>query len=247
MTKKRTKKTPTKTPKKGGKTMLGTPTKDGVPEGASFINHTTFTNDLVKKASAMTVSSVLRVCYLIFGVAMGLVVFALRFLLLVDNLVTILIVVLGLMMVWQGYRLPIENARRIIAQLGKPDNEKRTRTMFATNSAFGIVLHDDTTFTFTWDKFNGWDATPKCITLSLAGQAVLIALDANGFAEGTAQDFLELLRKKIVPKENNAFVAWTKRVCYTLDNWKDIRAQAIQEEAEKKAKERAAKKAKKGK
>lgn len=229
------------TSEKTSKAKIGAPTKNGVPEGASFINHTTFTNALIKRASAMTVSTVLRVCYILFGVAMGLVVFVLRYLLLVDNLVTILVVCLGLMLVWQGYRLPIENARRIIAQLGDADDELRKRTMFATNKMFGIVLHDDSTFTFTWDKFNGWSANDDCITLSLRGQAVLIALDANGFVKGDKEGFLELLEKKIVPKKDNAFVAWTKRVCFKLDNWKDVKAKALKEEAEKKEAKQAAK------
>lgn len=168
-------------------------------------------------------------------------------LLLIDNLVTILVVAFGLMMVWQGYRLPIENARRIIAQLGDADDARdlRKRTMFATNKMFGIVLHDDSTFTFTWDKFNGWNANDECITLSLRGQAVLIALDANGFVKGDKQGFLELLEKKIVPKKDNAFVAWTKRVCFKLDNWKDVKAKALKEEAKKKEAKQAAKEAKK--
>lgn len=232
---------------KTSKAKIGAPTKNGVPEGASFINHTTFTNALIKRASAMTVSTVLRVCYILFGVTVGLVAFVLRSLLLIDNLVTILVVAFGLMMVWQGYRLPIENARRIIAQLGDADDapDLRKRTMFATNKMFGIVLHDDSTFTFTWDKFNGWDTNDECITLSLRGQAVLIALDANGFVKGDKQGFLELLEKKIVPKQDNAFVAWTKRVCFKLDNWKDVKAKALKEEAKKKEAKQAAKEAKK--
>lgn len=221
------------------------PTKKGVPQDARFINKTTFTNTFIKKASAMTVSSVLRMCYMMFGVAMGLVVVVLRSLVLVDNIVTLLVLLMGLLMVWQGYRLPMENARRIISQLGPPDDERRVRTMFATNQVFGIVLDENSTYTFDWRSFDAWAAAPDCITLSLTKQALLIALDPERFEKGDAKDFLAFIQEKIISKPDSAFVRWTRKACYKLDNWKYVKAKALQEEAEKKAAKKEAKRAKK--
>lgn len=219
--------------------------KKGVPQDARFINKTCFTNTLIKKASAMTVSPVLRMSYILAGIAMGIIVVVLRYLQVTDNTVTIMVLLVGLLIVWQGYHLPMENARRIISQLGAPDDDRRTRTMFATKQHFGIVLSDNTTYTFKWDDFDAWAAAPDCITLSLARRALLIALDPECFTKGNASAFLEFVKEHIVSRKEGSFAAWARRSCYQLDNWKFVKAKALQEEAEKKAAKKAARKASK--
>ena len=218
----------------------------GVPSDALFVNRTELTNAIVKKGCSITVSSVLRVLYFAIGILMGIAAVVGRVFFGVDTLITVLVLLLGLMTVWQGSRLPMESARSMISQLMKAEKqnpEARIRVTFATEQAFGVVMPDGTARTFPWGDFSRAVATMDVMCLTTAQQSVLFILDNKGFLRGTPGDFAVFLAEHIAPEDRNGFQKWCDKTCRTLDNWSSIQQQKKAEQDEAKAAKKAAKEA----
>lgn len=217
----------------------------GVPADALFVNRTELTNDLIKQGCALTVSSVLRVLYFGFGILMGIAAIVARVFFDASTLVTVLVLLLGLMTVWQGSRLPMESARAMISQLMKAGDQARDRVTFATQEQFGVVLPSGKVQAFPWSSFSRALATHEMTCLTVEKPSVLFVLDNDGFLRGTPGEFAVFLADHVRSAPRTGFVAWCDRVCSTLDNWKLVQARQREKDAAKKAAKEAKKAARK--
>lgn len=220
----------------------------GVPANALYANRTELTNDIVKKGCGITVSSVLRILYFGIGILMGIAAIVCRVFFHVDTLITVLVLLLGLMTVWQGSRLPMESARSMISQLMKAEKqnpEARTRVTFATETEFGVVLPDGKVRTYPWKDFSRAIGTMDVTCLTTTQQSVLFILDNKGFLRGTPGEFAVFLKEHVKEPARSGFQTWCEKVCHTLDNWGTVQAKIKEEDAAKKAAKQAKKDAKK--
>lgn len=221
----------------------------GVPAGALFINRTDLTNTQVKEACRYTVSSVLRMTYFLFGIALGVFAIVWRVAFDADTLATVLVLLVGLMTVWQGSRLPMESARRMISQLDKAGQDSRKRTYFATETEFGVVLADGQARTFPWSAFGRAVVTQKVACLTLTGQSVLLVVAMDGFTKGEPAEFVRFLAEHVNEAPRNAVTRLCEKACRTLDDWGSVQAAQREKDAAKKAAkaERRARRKNKGK
>lgn len=206
----------------------------GVPADALFINETELTNPLIKAGCAMTVSSVMRLFYLVAGVVLGVAAILFRIFMDVDVLSTVLVLVLGLMLVWQGNRLPMESAARMIRQVSKAGDDARHRVYFATETEFGVVLADGTVHRFPWAELGTFAGNPQVMAITLRNRSILFCLSMTGFTKGQPGDFVVFLNEHMLPVRRNAIQRLADRVFHTLDDWALINADEIAAQKAKK-------------
>lgn len=217
-----------------------------IPQDALFINTTVLSNAIIKKGCALTVSSVLRMVYFMFGIALGVCALIFRLAFHISTIAFILVLLLGLITIWQGARLPLESARAMIARFQKEGEEARTRICFATEKYFGVIMGNKP-LTFSWSQFKIAVASQEITCLVLHQNSVLFILDNEGFSKGTASEFQAFLAQHITTPKRSKFVRWCDTQVYKLDNWKLIQAAYKQEQAQKKAAKKAAKKQRRSK
>lgn len=217
-----------------------------VPRDASFVIRTELTNPIVKAGCAMTVSSVMRVLYFLFGILLGVGAIVYRVFFDGDTLATILVLVLGLMTVWQGNRLPLENARNVIAQLHKQGEENRKRTYYATERGMGVITSSGEVQEIPWAQFTRFAGNQKVAALADARGGTLVIMDMEGFTKGNLQGFLAFIGDHVTERPRNKVQQVCDKMCATLDSWALIQAKYRKEQAEKKAAKQAAKNARRG-
>lgn len=192
-----------------------------IPATALFVNFTVLTNKLIKEGCSITVSSVMRMTYLFLGVLIGVSAIVFRILFEIPTLAVVLVLLVGLITVWQGSHLPAESARAIISRLNKGDGSERERYLWADDTGVGVYVKGASR-TFEWDAVKLAVATEKVTCLVLKANSVLLVLDNEGFLKGTVHGFQDLLAAHVTKSEKNAFVAWCDKTVYRLDHWKQL-------------------------
>ena len=206
----------------------------GVPKDALFVNKTNLTNAQVKEACRLTVSSTLRVFYFACGILLGVAAVLARVFWHISGLTCALVLLVGLMTVWQGNRLPLDNARRMIAALDRNGEASRERLTFATEKQLGVILSDGTRRTFAWSEFSRAVATPSLVCLTLAKGSLIFMLDTQGFTKGDAAGFIQFLATHVIEPPRNAVARACDKICSTLDSWGTIQAAQKERDAAKK-------------
>ncbi len=210
------------------------PLPAGVPAGSLFVDETTLTNDQVKEACRLTVSPTLRVFYFGCGILIGVAAVLARVFWHISGLTCALVLLVGLMTVWQGNRLPLDNARRMIAALDRAGEKARQRTTYATEKELGVILSDGTRRTFGWSEFSRAVATPRLICLTLAKGSLIFMLDTQGFTKGDAAGFIQFLATHVSEPPRNAVARACDKICSTLDSWSTVQAAQKERDAAKK-------------
>lgn len=210
------------------------PLPAGVPAGSLFVNETALTNDQVKEACKLTVSPTLRVFYFGCGILIGVAAVLARIFWHISGLTCALVLLVGLMTVWQGNRLPLDNARRMIAALDRAGEAARRRTTYATEKELGVILSDGTRRTFEWGEFSRAVATPRLICLTLAKGSLIFMLDTQGFTKGDAAGFIQFLAAHVSEPPRNAVARACDKICSTLDSWSTVQAAQKERDAAKK-------------
>ena len=210
------------------------PLPAGVPAGSLFVNETTLTNDQVKEACRLTVSPTLRVFYFGCGILIGVAAVLARVFWHISGLTCALVLLVGLMTVWQGNRLPLDNARRMIAALDRAGEAARQRTTYATEKEMGVILSDGTRRTFGWSEFSRAVATSRLICLTLAKGSLIFMLDTQGFTKGDAAGFIQFLATHVSEPPRIAVARACDKICSTLDSWSTVQAAQKERDAAKK-------------
>lgn len=192
-----------------------------VPQDARCVNHTQLSNKLVLAGCALTISSVVRVCYLAIGIAIGIAAVVFRLIASTPTLVTVIVLGLGLMIVIQGMRLPHESARTIVSRLNKGGDEARNRYYWADESGIDVWVNNHVHHV-AWNEVKLGVATQEATCLVLQQNSVLFILDNAGFLRGSAQDFQALVAEHVQTPPRNAIVTWCDKVMYSLDNWRAL-------------------------
>lgn len=218
---------------KQSKQRKAAPLPTGVPTDASFVNETHLTNDMVKEGCRLTTSAVLRLVYFAFGIALGVFALVWRLAFGADTLAFVLVLLVGLMTVWQGSRLPMESARRMISQLDKAGEASRDRVFYATEEGLGVKVGDGAFKVFPWRAFNRAVATPTVCCLTMAGQSALVIVAMDGFVRGGNAEFVHFVGSHVVEPDRGAFVRWCEKVCRTLDGWGSVQAAQRERDAAK--------------
>ncbi len=211
------------------------PLPAGVPTDALFVNETRLTNSMVKEGCRLTTSAVLRIVYFALGIGLGIFAVVWRAFFGADTLAFILVLLVGLMTVWQGSRLPMESARRMIAQLDKVGDSSRDRVFYATEEGLGVKIGDGAARVFPWSAFSRAVATTSVCCLTIGGQSALVVMDMNGFVRGSNAEFVHFVATHVTEPEQNAFVRGCERICRTLDGWSGVQAAQREKDAAKKA------------
>lgn len=222
------------------------PLPAGVPADALFVNKTSLTNAQVKEACRLTVSPTLRVFYFACGILLGVAAVLARVFWHISGLTTALVLLVGLMTVWQGNRLPLDNARRMIAALDRTGEDARERLTFATEKELGVILSDGTRRTFAWSEFGRAVATPTIICLTLTKGSLIFMLDTQGFTKGDAAGFIQFLATHVSEPPRNAVARACGKICSTLDSWGTVQAAQRERDAAKKQARQARKAQRKG-
>jgi hypothetical protein len=194
-----------------------------VPKDATFVNTTELTNKLLIAGCAMATPSLLRLGYVAAGIAIGIAAIIARFTVHINNLTLVLVLLMGLMIVWQGNRLPMEAARKLSLELDRAGEGARTRTCYASDQGFGYITPAGQAHTLPWSAFSGYKGNAQVILLTLGEGRGIFTLDTSGFSKGQAGDFVALLHQHIPVKEQSKLEKWADTACYTLDNWNRLK------------------------
>lgn len=203
-------------------------------KNADFINHTTLSNSIIKKGCGLTVSPALRMVYLLAGIAIGISAVVFRICFGTPTLATILVLLLGLIIVWQGTRLPMESARAMISHLMKLGDEARERTYYANADGLTVVATTKP-FNFRWVQVRLAVASQEITCLVMKDGDLLFIMDNDGFSKGTAKEFQSLLAAKVESPKQNWFSRWATHTVTRLDNWRLVQLAYKQEQEQKKA------------
>lgn len=206
----------------------------GVPDDAPFVNRTDTTDAVIKAGCTMACPNSMRLVYLLVGIALGIAAVVARMVLHVDILSTVLVLILGLLMVWQARRLPLLNAGRMIRQVGRGGDQARQRTYFADEEGFCVVLGDGTVRSFPWDQMGTFMGNQKVMAITLRSQSVLFCLSMDGFIRGTGPEFAHYLQNHLPPLHKGAFQRLADRVFHVIDDWSVINADDLQAQRDRK-------------
>jgi hypothetical protein len=215
-----------------------------VPADAIFVIRTKLDPKTLRAAAAMGTSSVMRLFYMVCGIAVGIAAMVCRFTLHTSTLTTVLVLLMALMIIWQGNRLPLENARRMSLELEKASKQygvdATDRVCFATARSFGCLMPNGSIKLWDWNEFDTYKGNFGLMILGLKGKGeASFVLDMQGFLKGQPGNFLSFLSTHIAAKKQNKFEQTADKICYTLDNWTQIQ----KKDKEAKDAEKAAKKA----
>lgn len=217
---------------------------EGIPDGATFVNVTELTDRVIRDGCNMTVSSTVRLGYLLVGVGIGVAGVVGRVFFGVDTLILVLVLLLGFSLVWQSMHLGMDPARRMMRALAKQDASARKVTYFASAEEFGAIAANGDVRHLPWSVVDRFAGSKNVFAITLKRDPALFFIDAAGFVRGSAEGFVNLAFEEIVPEERGPVRTAADKLFTTLDNWSVVKAASRRAEAERKAARKAARAAK---